>query len=165
MPEDQSQLWDLLPLLAQLEKRSLASGRLHKLGHPFQHAPVFVRHANVSCLHVVCWAPGDGVVARQSGAIVGRELLVVLALGSGLDSLRLLLCMQLCGLRLMLAMLGYMVLRLLVVALTPLAVLLLMREEMLHWLRVPSGLVEIAGYRREDKSCAGAGSKRRSIEE
>ena len=39
----------------------------------------------------------------------------------------------------MLSMLGYMVLRLLVVALTPLAVLLLMREEMLHWLRVPTG--------------------------
>ena len=32
-----------------------------------------------------------------------------------------------------------MVLGLLVVALAPLAILLLMREEMLHWLRVPTG--------------------------
>ena len=66
-------------------------------------------------------------------------MLVILALRSRLDSLGLLLSMQLGGLRLVLTMLGYMVLRLLVVALAPLAILLLMREEMLHWLRVPTG--------------------------
>jgi hypothetical protein len=140
MPENQSQLWDLLALLAQFQKRGLASGRLHKLGYPFQDAPIFVRHANVSCLDVVCWSPGNSVVARQACAIVGRKLLVVLALRSRLDSLGLLLGMQLGSLRLMLSMLGDVMLRLLVVALTPLAVLLLMREEMLHWLRVVTGL-------------------------
>lgn len=64
---------------------------------------------------------------------------MILSLRSCLHSLGLLLSMQLGGLRLMLSVLGYMVLRLLVVALTPLAVLLLMREEMLHLLRVVTG--------------------------
>ena len=63
---------------------------------------------------------------------------MILALRGRLDSLSLLLSMQLGSLRLVLTMLGYVVLRLLVVALAPLAVLLLMREEMLHWLRVPT---------------------------
>jgi hypothetical protein len=73
-------------------------------------------------------------------------LLVVLSLGSRLDSLGLLLSMQLGGLRLVLAMLAYMVLRLLVMSVGlglsgPVAVLLLLllREEMLHWPRVPTG--------------------------
>jgi hypothetical protein len=71
--------------------------------------------------------------------------LVILALGSRLDSLGLLLGMQLGGLRLVLTVLAYMMLRLLVMGLGlsgPVAVLLLlllMREEMLHWPRVPTG--------------------------
>lgn len=136
MPENQSQLGYLLPLLAQLQKRGLPSSRLHELGYPFQNAPVLIRHADIGCLDVVGRSSGNGVVSGQRGAIVGRKLLVVLALRSCLNGLSLLLGVQLGSLRLMLSMLGYVMLRLLVVALTPLAVLLLMREEMLHWLRV-----------------------------
>ena len=70
---------------------------------------------------------------------------MILSLGSRLDSLGLLLGVQLCGLRLMLSVLAYMMLGLLVMGLAlsgPVAVLLLlllMREEMLHWPRVPTG--------------------------
>jgi hypothetical protein len=63
-------------------------------------------------------------------------LLVVSLLGSLLGSLRLNVCCLRLRLRLKLTVLGYMMLRLLVMTLPPLArVLLLMGEEMLHLLR------------------------------
>lgn len=61
--------------------------------YPLQDASVFVCHARIRCLHVVCGSSGDGIVAGYACAIVGRELLVVLSLGSRLDSLGLLLGM------------------------------------------------------------------------
>lgn len=91
MPEDQGQLRDLLALLAQFQKSGLASGRLHQLRYPFQDASVLVGHAGIRCLNVVCGPSGNGIVAGYARAIVGRELLVVLSLGSRLDSLGLLL--------------------------------------------------------------------------
>lgn len=42
MPEDQSQLWDLLSLLAQLQKRALASLLVQELSDPNQHPPVLL---------------------------------------------------------------------------------------------------------------------------
>lgn len=42
MPEDQSQLWDLLSLLAQLQKRALASFLVQELGNPNQYPPVLL---------------------------------------------------------------------------------------------------------------------------
>jgi hypothetical protein len=81
-------------------------------------------------------ARSDHVVARQSGAVVARDAIVVLLLGrhgccGGCLCLRLSLRLRL--LRLELTVLAYMVVRLLVMTLGPLArVLLLVREDMLH---------------------------------
>jgi hypothetical protein len=110
MPKDQSQLWDLLSLLAQFQESCFTRGRLHKLGYPLQDAPVLFCHSDFGCLSVVRGPAGNGVVAGQRGAIVGGELLVILSLGSRLDSLGLLLGMQLGGLRLVLTVLAYMML-------------------------------------------------------
>jgi hypothetical protein len=138
VPQDQSQLRNLLSLLAQLQESSLTGSRLHKLGYPLEDAPVLLGHANISGLDVVRRSARHDVVARHGRAVVGRKLLVVSLLGSLLGSLSLdVRCLRLClRLRLELTVLGYMVLRLLMMALPPLArVLLLMGEEMLHLLR------------------------------
>lgn len=42
MPEDQSQFWDLLSLLAQLQKCTLASLLVQEFSDPNQHPPVFL---------------------------------------------------------------------------------------------------------------------------
>lgn len=147
VPESQSQLRNLFSLLTQFQESRFTRGRLHELSYPLQNAPVLLRHSNIGCLNVVGGPARNGIIAGDSGAIIGGELLVILSLGSRLDSLGLLLGVQLCGLRLMLSVLAYMMLGLLVMGLAlsgPVAVLLLlllllMREEMLHWPRVPTG--------------------------
>jgi hypothetical protein len=138
MPEYQGQLRDLFALLAQLQQRRFARHRLHELRDPVQNALIFLRHANVCVRLNVVGRPArsDHVVARQSGAVVARDAIVVLLLGrhgccGGCLCLRLSLRLRL--LRLELTVLAYMVVRLLVMTLGPLArVLLLVREDMLH---------------------------------
>ena len=151
VPENQRKLGNLLALLAQLQQRCLARGGLHELRYPLEDAPVLFRHADLACLRVVRRTARNHVVSGETGAVVASDSAVVLLLGGGGGSssslglclclclcLGLCLCLRLClRLRLELAVLGYMMVGLLVVALLPLArVLLLMREDVLHWLRV-----------------------------
>lgn len=149
VPEYQCKLRHLFSLLAQLQESGLACQWLHQLRNPVQDALVLLRHADFCVrLHIVGWAAGrDDVVARKSGAIVpgGGDAVVVLLLGCGCGG-RGCLCL---GLRLCLelAVLAYMVMRLLVVTLRPLAwvLLLLVREDMLHLLLIPVVLSDLSG--------------------
>jgi hypothetical protein len=148
MPQDQSQLWHLLALLAELKQGGLACCWLHKLRNPIEHTPVLLRHANLRVrLQIVRGTARHDAVAGDSCPIVARDPLVVLLLGlcsgsgggGGLClSLRLRLRLRRLSLRLELTVLAYMVIGVLVVALRPLArvVLLLLREEVLHLLHL-----------------------------
>ena len=154
MPENQGKLGHLLALLAQLQQSRLARGWLHELRNPIEYAPVLFRHADLGVgLHVVRGAAGYDAVAGDSCPIVARDPLVVLLLGlrggsGGSGSLRLSLRRLRLGLRLELTVLGYMVVWVLVVALRPLArvVLLLLREEVLHLLHLSLGRRVWSGY-------------------
>jgi hypothetical protein len=141
MPEDQSQLGHLLALLAQLQQGRLARCGLHKLRNPVEHAPVLFRHADIRVgLHVVRRAARHDAIAGDSCSIVARDPLVVLLLGlcgSSSGGGGLCLRLHLRRLSLHLTVLGYMVIGVLVVALRPLArivLLRLLREEVLHLL-------------------------------
>ena len=142
MPEDQSQLGHLLALLAQLQQGRLARCGLHKLRNPVEHAPVLLRHADIRVgLHVVRRAARHDAIAGDSCSIVARDPLVVLLLGlcgSSGGGGGLCLSLRLHRLSLQLTVLGYMVVGVLVVALRPLAriVLLRLREEVLHLLHL-----------------------------
>lgn len=152
MPQDQSKLWDLLALLAELKQGGLACRWLHKLRDPIEHTPILLRHANLGVrLQIIRGTSRDDAIARDSGPAVARDPLVVLLLGlrsggGGGGSLCLSLRLRLCrlSLRLELTVLAYMVIGVLVVALRPLArvVLLLLREEvLLHLLHLSRSLV------------------------
>ena len=142
MPEDQSQLGHLLALLAQFQQGRLARCGLHKLRNPIEHAPVLLCHAHLRVgLHVVRRAARHDAVAGDSRSIVARDPLVVLLLGlcgSSGGGGGLCLHLRLRRLSLQLTVLGYMVIGVLVVALRPLAriVLLRLREEVLHLLHL-----------------------------
>lgn len=134
MPEDERQLRDLLSLLAKLEQRRLPCVRLHELGDPLKYTTVFLRHPSfTTALKVVCRSARNEAASRHGGSVVARDALVVLLLScsrGGCGGLRLRLSLGLC---LKLAVLGYMVIRVLVVSPGPLArVLLLVREDVLH---------------------------------
>jgi hypothetical protein len=132
MPQDQSQLWHLLALLAELKQGGLACCWLHKLRNPIEHTPVLLRHANLRVrLQIVRGTARHDAVAGDSCPIVARDPLVVLLL-------RLRLRLRRLSLRLELTVLAYLVIGVLVVALRPLArvVLLLLREEVLHLLHL-----------------------------
>jgi hypothetical protein len=138
VPENEGKFWHLLPLLAKLEKRRLSRVRLHELSDPVQDAPVLLRQARVTiALEIVRRSTWDDAAARHAAAVISRDAIVVLLLcgrllGS-LGRLRLRLNLGLRLLRLKLSMLGYMVIRMLVVSLRPLArVLLLVCEDVLH---------------------------------
>lgn len=159
MPQDQSQLRHLFALLAQFQEGRLACGRLHELCDPVQNALVLLRHADVGVrLDVVGGPARYHVVVRHGSAVIARDAIVVLLLrGLCCDggSLSLSLHLTLLCLCLKLAMLlGYMVVRLLMVTLRPLSrvLLLLVREDMLHWLLILIGAGEVrrnCGGRRE----------------
>jgi hypothetical protein len=144
VPKNQCQLWDLLPLLAQLKEGRLAGSRLHQLRDPVEDAPVLIRHANLGVrLDIVCGAARDNAVALNRRPIVARNPVVVLLLGlggggGGSGGLSLRLSLRGLCLSLQLTVLGYMMVGVLVVALRPLAgvLLLLVREEVLHWLLI-----------------------------
>jgi hypothetical protein len=142
MPENQCQLWDLLPLLAKLKEGRFAGGRLHQLRDPVEDAPVLLRHADIGVrLDVVGRTARDDAVALDRCPVVARDPVVVLLLGlggSGGRGGRLSLRLSLRSLSLKLSVLGYMMIGVLVVALRPLTrvLLLLVREEVLHLLLI-----------------------------
>jgi hypothetical protein len=147
MPQDQSQLWHLLALLAELKQGGLACCWLHKLRNPIEHAPVLLCHANLGVgLQVVRGTSRHNAITGDGCSIIARDPLVVLLLGlrggsCGSGSLCLSLRLRCLSLRLELTVLAYMVIGMLVVALRPLArvVLLLLREEVLHLLHLSCG--------------------------
>jgi hypothetical protein len=133
MPQDQGKLRHLLALLAQLEEGGLARVRLHELRNPLQDALVLLRHDGlvVVALDVVGWSPWDDASTRNRIAVVARharEVLLLCGRRGDRSSLRLRL------MRLELALLvAYMVGRVLLVVLRPLArVLLLVWIDVLH---------------------------------
>ena len=142
VPENQSQLRNLFSLLTQFQESRFTRGRLHELSYPLQNAPVLLRHADIRVgLHVVRRAARHDAIAGDSCSIVARDPLVVLLLGlcgSSSGGGGLCLSLRLHRLSLQLTVLGYMVVGVLVVALRPLAriVLLRLREEVLHLLHL-----------------------------
>lgn len=149
MPQDQSELWYLLALLAELKQGRLPCCWLHKLRDPVEHAPVLLCHADLCIrLQIVRGTSRDDAIARDSCSVVTRDPLVVLLLGlrSGGSSgsslcLSLRLRLRRLSLRLELTVLAYMVTRVLMMTLRPLArvMLLLLREEVLHLLHLSRG--------------------------
>jgi hypothetical protein len=147
VPQNQSKLRYLLALLAELKQGGLACCWLHKLRNPVQYAPVLLCHANLGVrLQVVRGTSRHNAVTGHGRPIIARDPLVVLLLGlrgggSGSGSLSLSLRLSRLRLRLELTVLGYMMVGMLVVALRPLArvVLLLLREEVLHLLHLSRG--------------------------
>lgn len=133
MPQDQGELWHLLALLAQLEEGRLARVGLHELRNPLQDALVLLRHDGLAiALNIVRRSTWNDATARHRVAVVAshaREVLLLRGSRSDRSSLRL----RLMRLELSLLLVGYMVGRVLLVVLRPLAgVLLLVRVDVLH---------------------------------
>ncbi len=74
MPYDQSQLWDLFPLLAQFHKSCFSGIAIHQLGNPSKHPPILLAdcslHGPTTRIVVQSRASPITVVAHSNAVIV-----------------------------------------------------------------------------------------------
>lgn len=78
MPQDQSQLWDLFALLAQLQKSRLPCVLIQQIGDEVQGPPVLLRDRLHHAILTMCGGNGRG-----SRVVVSCDAIVVLLLSGG----------------------------------------------------------------------------------